>query len=68
MQRTGDLTTNLLAPRTIDPSLPDDRGAGGIPTPEGEAGEAEEPRDDDDDDDSNDETEIIEVGDPRDGP
>jgi hypothetical protein len=66
MQRTEDLTGLLSQPRTIDPALPSDGGAGGITEPESD--EAVEDPDRDDDSEETDETEEIEVGDPRDGP
>ena len=63
MQRNS--TFLWSAPRPIDPALPSDGGAGGITTPEGkEPEEDEEPREEDDLEDN----QVIEVGDPRDGP
>lgn len=63
MQQTDDLMALLSQPRTIDPALPSDGGAGGITEPEGDEAVEDPDRDDD-----SEETEEIEVGDPRDGP
>jgi hypothetical protein len=62
-QRTDDGSVRPANPRPLDPSMPDDGGAGGIATPDGS-----QPGDEGAPNGGNDSDEEMEVGDPRDGP